>query len=80
MAKVHLRKVTRENFRECLKLQVAQSQKGLIATTTQSLAQSYYTCFLVDYSSSDRIVVEGAAYLKDEDSVVVDSLPSSPGQ
>lgn len=41
MAKVHLRKVTRENFRECLNIQVAESQKGLVATTTQSLAEAY---------------------------------------
>lgn len=41
MARVHLRKVTRENFRECLNLQVAESQKGLIATNTQSLAEAY---------------------------------------
>ena len=41
----------------------------------------YSTCFLIDYSNSDRIVFEGAAYLKDGDSVVVvDSLPSSPDQ
>ena len=41
VAKVHLRKVARENFRECLNLQVSESQKGLVATTTQSLAEAY---------------------------------------
>lgn len=41
MAKIHLRKVTRENFWECLNLQVLESQKGLVATTTQSLAEAY---------------------------------------
>lgn len=41
MAKVHLRKVTRENFRECLNLQIAASQQDLVATTTQSLAEAY---------------------------------------
>ena len=41
MAKVHLRKVTRENFRECLDLQVTASQQDLVATTTQSLAEAY---------------------------------------
>lgn len=41
MVKVHLRKVTQENFRECLNLQVAESQKNLVATTTQSLAEAY---------------------------------------
>ena len=41
MVEVHLRKVTRDNFRECLNLQVAESQKDLVATTTQSLAEAY---------------------------------------
>lgn len=41
VVKVHLRKVTRENFRECLNLQVAESQKNLVATTMQSLAEAY---------------------------------------
>lgn len=39
--KVHLRRVTRENFRECLNLQVAESQKNFVATTTESLAEAY---------------------------------------
>ena len=30
-----------ENFRECLNLQVSESQKGLVATATQSLAEAY---------------------------------------
>lgn len=41
MVQVHLRKVTRDNFQECLNLQVAESQKNLVATTTQSLAEAY---------------------------------------
>lgn len=41
MAKVHLRKVTRENLREGLNLQVTQLQKGLVAANTQSLAEAY---------------------------------------
>lgn len=41
MAKVHLRQVTRENFDECLNLQVAQSQKDFIATNIESLARAY---------------------------------------
>ena len=41
MAEVHLRKVTRANFSECLKIQVADSQKSLVATPTQSLAEAY---------------------------------------
>lgn len=39
--KVHLRKVTRENFRECIDLQVTESQKGFVATNTDSLAKAY---------------------------------------
>jgi diamine N-acetyltransferase len=41
VAKVHLRKVTRENLREGLNLQVTQLQKGLVAANTQSLAEAY---------------------------------------
>ena len=41
VANVHLRKVTRENFQECLRLQVTEAQKGLIATNAQSLAEAY---------------------------------------
>ncbi|ESA31972.1 spermidine acetyltransferase [Leptolyngbya sp. Heron Island J] len=41
MANVHLRRVTRENLEECLSLQVLESQKGLVASTTESLAEAY---------------------------------------
>ena len=41
MAKVHLHRVTRKNFRECLNLRVTESQQSLIASTTQSLAEAY---------------------------------------
>ena len=41
MAQVHLRKVTRSNFRECMNLQVTESQEGYVATNTQSLAEAY---------------------------------------
>lgn len=53
MVKVHLRKVTRENFRECLNLQVAESQKNLVATTTQSLAEAYVDPNLVPLAVYD---------------------------
>jgi diamine N-acetyltransferase len=53
MVKVHLRKVTRENFRDCLNLQVAESQKSLIATTTQSLAEAYVDPNLVPLAVYD---------------------------
>ena len=41
MAKVHLRRVTRENFEACLSLQVSETQKGLVTSTTESLAEAY---------------------------------------
>ena len=41
MVKVHLRKVTRNNLRECLGLQVNDSQINLVATPAQSLAEAY---------------------------------------
>ena len=47
MTKVHLRTITRDNFRECLELQVDDSQKNLVATTAQSLAEAYVDSNLV---------------------------------
>ena len=41
MAKVHLRKITPDNLRECLGLQVKDSQINLVATPAQSLAEAY---------------------------------------
>ncbi|MDZ8084351.1 MAG: GNAT family N-acetyltransferase [Nostoc sp. DedQUE12b] len=41
MVKVHLRQITRDNFRECLNLQVGDAQKSFVATSTQSLAEAY---------------------------------------
>ncbi|MGL5079265.1 MAG: GNAT family N-acetyltransferase [Waterburya sp.] len=41
MVEVHLRKITRDNLQECLNLQVNDSQKNLVATTAQSLAEAY---------------------------------------
>lgn len=43
MAKVHLRKITPDNFHECISLKVDEyeSQKGLIASKTKSLAEAY---------------------------------------
>ncbi|MGK7948419.1 MAG: GNAT family N-acetyltransferase [Xenococcaceae cyanobacterium] len=53
VTKVHLRRVTRENFRECLNLQVAESQKNLVATTTESLAEAYVDSNLVPLAVYD---------------------------
>ena len=41
MAKVHLRKVTLDNFGECISLEVNESQKGFIASNVESLAEAY---------------------------------------
>jgi diamine N-acetyltransferase len=41
MVKVHLRRITRDNLRECCDLQVNDSQRSLVATTAQSLAEAY---------------------------------------
>lgn len=41
MVKVHLRKITKENLRECLSLQVDDAQRNLVATTAESLAEAY---------------------------------------
>ncbi len=41
MVKVHLRKITRDNLRSCLSLQVHDSQLSLVATPAQSLAEAY---------------------------------------
>ena len=39
---VTLREVTRENFREILKLEVASSQKKFVAPNAYSIAQAYF--------------------------------------
>ena len=41
MAKVHLRKVTVDNFFECISLEVKESQKEFIASNVKSLAEAY---------------------------------------
>ena len=41
MALVHLRKVTLDNFYECISLEVDSFQKGLVASNAKSLAEAY---------------------------------------
>ncbi len=53
IAKIHLRTITKDNFRECLELQVDDSQKGLVATTAQSLAEAYVDSNLVPLAVYD---------------------------
>lgn len=40
MPYVHLRRVTPENYEECLRLQVADAQRALVATNLQSLDEA----------------------------------------
>lgn len=41
MPKVHLRKVTLDNFSECISLELDKSQQGFIASNVKSLAEAY---------------------------------------
>lgn len=38
---VELRKITKENYEECLNLNIAESQKDFVSSTAHSLAQAY---------------------------------------
>ena len=67
MAKVHLRKVTPKNFQECLNLQVAESQKGYVATNTQSLAEAYVDSNLFPLAVYDFAV---CGYEQPEESMI----------
>ncbi|RUT05936.1 spermidine acetyltransferase [Dulcicalothrix desertica PCC 7102] len=56
MVKVHLRKITRDNLKECLNLQVDNSQKSLVATNAQSLAEAYVDTNLFPFAVYDASV------------------------
>lgn len=53
MVKVHLRKITRDNLRECLNLQVDDSQKTLVATNAQYDAEAYVDTNLFPFAVYD---------------------------
>ena len=55
MAEVHLRRVTRENFDECVGLQVEAEQAGFVATNTQSLAQAFVDSNLFPFAIYDAV-------------------------
>ena len=57
MAKVHLRKITPDNFHECISLKVDESQKGLIASNTKSLAEAYVNSNLFPLAIYDAAVM-----------------------
>lgn len=56
MVEVHLRKITKDNFKECLALNVQDSQKNLVATNAKSLAQAY-----VDFNLFPLAIYDAAA-------------------
>lgn len=50
-----LRKITGDNFNECMKLEVNEEQKSFVASNTRSLAQAYialtnYECIPMPYA------------------------------
>lgn len=55
MAKVHLRRVTRNNLQACLALQASDEQQQFIATTTQSLAEAYVDSNLFPFAVYDGL-------------------------
>lgn len=63
MAKVHLRKVTLDNFSECISLEVNESQKEFIASNVKSLAEAYVNPTLFPLAIYDAKV---AGYEKPE--------------
>lgn len=44
---VELRKITKENYKECLSLNVAENQKDFVSSTVHSLAQDGYIMILL---------------------------------
>jgi diamine N-acetyltransferase len=58
---VHLRKVTLDNFYECISLEVNESQQGFIAPNVKSLAEAYVNPTLFPFAIYD---VKVAGYEK----------------
>ena len=57
MAKVHLRKITLDNFQECISLEVNENQKEFLATNVKSLAQAYVNPNLFPFAIYDGAVM-----------------------
>ena len=53
MVKVSLRPITKENFNECISLEVADHQKDLVATNVKSLAEAYVNPMLYPFGIYD---------------------------
>lgn len=56
---VELRKITKENYEECLNLNIAESQKAFVSSTAHSLAQAwvYYDTAFPFAIYADNIMV-----------------------
>ena len=57
MARVHLRRVTMDNFGECIRLAVEESQTGLVASNAKSLAEASVNPTLFPLAIYDAAVV-----------------------
>jgi diamine N-acetyltransferase len=57
MAKVHLRKITLDNFQECINLELNENQKEFLATNVKSLAQAYVNPNLFPFAIYDGAVM-----------------------
>lgn len=57
MAKVHLRKITLDNFQECISLEVNENQKEFLAPNVKSLAQAYVNPNLFPLAIYDGAVI-----------------------
>ncbi|AFY53699.1 acetyltransferase [Rivularia sp. PCC 7116] len=57
MAKVHLRKITVDNFQECISLEVNENQKEFLASNVKSLAQAYVNPNLYPLAIYDAAVM-----------------------
>ena len=57
MAKVHLRKITLDNFQECVSLELNENQKKCVAPNIRSLAQAYVNPNLFPLAVYDAAVL-----------------------
>ena len=57
MAKVHLRKITLDNFQECVSLELYENQKKCVAPNIRSLAQAYVNPNLFPLAVYDAAVL-----------------------
>lgn len=53
MAKITLRKITPQNFQECIRLKVAEAQAEYVAPNVYSLAQTFVNPLLAPYAIYD---------------------------